>query len=105
MASSKEPVISTRKQTEIWLVGQISQTLLQTKLPSKRETLSVFFYYKDSAKQTIREAARSTSKDVLDIWNKARIPTQQQIHIVDKIEKLFKEWQNLKKNKENKSKR
>ena len=34
--------ISTRKTTDIWLVGQISSSLSTTKLPSKKETGFVF---------------------------------------------------------------
>jgi len=38
--SSAKPV--TRKQTDVWLVGQMSSTLSGTKLPSKREVLALF---------------------------------------------------------------
>lgn len=102
---SSSTTIVTRKKTDIWLVGQTSSTFSQTKLPSKKEVLSVFFYYKEEQKQTVRESAHFTSIDVLDIWNKARIPTRLKKHVVEKLEKLFKEWQNLKKNKENKARR
>ena len=38
-------------------------------------------------------------------WKNARIPTQRKDHIAEKVTKLFTEWANLKKNKENKKKR
>lgn len=94
---SSSATIVTRKKTDIWLVGHTSSTFSQTKLPSKKEALSVFFYYKEEQKQTVRESAHSTSKDVLDIWNKARIPTRLKKHVVEKLENMFKEWQKLKK--------
>ena len=40
-----------------------------------------------------------------EIWAKARIPTKLKIHVVEKIEGIFREWEKLKKNKENKAKR
>jgi len=37
----------TRKETNVWLVGQLSSTLSDTKLPSKQEVLHHrFFHYK-----------------------------------------------------------
>lgn len=103
--SSCSTTIVTRKKTDVWLVGQTSSDFSQRKLPSKKEVLSVFFYYKNKQKQTVRESAHPTAKDVLDIWSKARIPTRLKKHVVEKVENMFKEWQNLKKNKENKAKR
>ena len=43
--------------------------------------------------------------DVLEVWAKASIPTRLKKHVVDKIECLFREYEKLKKNKENKTKR
>ena len=67
--------------------------------------MALFFYYKDATKQTVREASHSTTTDVLEVWAKARIPTRLKKHVVDKIEYLFREYDKLKKNKENKAKR
>lgn len=94
---SSSTTIVTRKNTDIWLVGQTSSDFIQTKLPSKKAVLSVFFYYKNEKKQTVRESAHSTADDVLDIWSKARIPTRLKKHVVAKLENMYKEWQNLKK--------
>jgi hypothetical protein len=59
----------TRQETEIWLVGQISDTLNATKLPSKREVMSLFFHYKETMKQTVRAASHSTANEVLEVWD------------------------------------
>lgn len=43
----------TRKQTEVWLIGQLSSTLSGTKLPSKNEVMALFFNYKQIDQKTI----------------------------------------------------
>ena len=43
MTSCGEKGVSTRKQTEIWLIGQMSSCLRTTKLPSKKEVMALFF--------------------------------------------------------------
>jgi hypothetical protein len=103
-AESKDSVV-TRKQTDVWLIGQLSSALISTKLPSKNEVMALFFHYKQVAQMTIRDAAHATSDDVLEVWAKAHIPTRLKKHVVDKVENIFKEWTKLKKNKENKAKR
>ena len=65
----------------------------------------MFYHYKDINKQTVREASHSTAKDVLQVWEQARIPTRLKKHAVEKIEGLFKDYDKLMKNKENKAKR
>lgn len=97
MATTSKGSVVTRNSTDIWLVGQISSSLNQTKLPSKREILSIFFHYKNQLNLNIRDSAHCTAADVLIVWEKANIPTRLKKHVVDKIEGLFKEWQKLKK--------
>jgi len=83
----------------------MSSCLSSTKLPSKKEMIALFFHYKLLTKLTIRESSHATARDVMLIWEKARIPVRQKKHVVDKIEGAFREWEKLKKNKENKKKR
>lgn len=97
--------INTRKKTEIWLIGYTRSTLLPSKLPSVKEVMSLFFYYKNVMNNANKESASRTVNDVLALWQKASIPTKDKQHVISKILKYFKEWQNLKKNKENKTKR
>lgn len=108
MASAKSKTSSckpvTRKDTDIWLVGQMSSTLNTTKLPSKQEVMALFFHHKETEK-TVKNASHCTAEDVVKVWAKASIPTRLKKHVVKKIEDMFKEWTKLRKNKENKAKR
>ena len=67
--------------------------------------MALFYHYKQVTNKTVREAAHSTANDVLAVWAKAHIPTRLKKHVVNKIQCLFKEYDNLKRNKENKAKR
>lgn len=93
------------RKTGVRLIGQISPVLTVTKLPSVKEVLQLFFYYKIEGKLTNNAAADSTAHDLLTIWEKASIPAQKKQHVKQKILKYFNQWQLLKKNKDNKSKR
>lgn len=95
----------TRSKTDVWLVGQTLPALLQTKLPSIKEVLQLFFYHKIERKQTVSASAEFTALEVLAVWEKASIPTRKKQHVKEKILKYFNQWQSLKKNKENKKKR
>lgn len=86
-------------------MGQTASSLGSIKLPSRKEVLALFFYYKQEQKQTIRQSCNITSDAILEVWSKARIPTKHKPDVVNKIEYLFREWEKLKKNKENKAKR
>lgn len=66
---------STRSATDIWLIGQPSETPKTSVLPSKRQTMALFMHYKINGKQTVRETLASTAIDVMQVWEKARIPT------------------------------
>lgn len=103
--ASCSSTVSTRKTTEVWLVGKTSATLKQTKLPSKQEVLCLFFHYKSEKNMTVRSSAEQTAIEVMSIWDMVKVPTQLKKHVINKIESLFNEWKNLKKNKENKKKR
>lgn len=73
MASKK----NLRKDSNIYLVGYQENKITGSKLPSKRQVLSVFFYYKDVKKLTIRESAKVVIEEVEKFWEKARIPVKQ----------------------------
>lgn len=104
MTGTSKLQVVTRKSTDIWLVGQTLTTLSQTKLPNKREALSIFFHYKNDLNLNIRDSAQCAATDVLIVSEKANIPTRLKKHVIDKIENLFRERQKLKKNKEKKTK-
>lgn len=105
MVSTSGSATSTTNKTDIWLIGQITPALIQTKLPSIKKVLCLFFYYKIKMKQGNKESANSTACVVLALWKKANIPTRLKKHVVNKILQYFTEWQKLKKNKANKAKR
>ena len=105
MASTSSGLISTRSKTVVWLIGQISPVLAETKLPSTKEVLQLFFFYKFQKKLNNNAAADSTTQDLIVLWEKASIPTRKKQHVKQIILIHFKQWQCLKKNKENKTKR
>lgn len=102
MAFSSSSSLMTRNKTSVWLVGQTSEHLIQNKLPSIKEVLSLYFHYKIEMKQTNRSSATSTACGVMAVWERAGIPTKLKKDVIKKIEKYFREWQNLKKIKKTK---
>ena len=86
-----------RSSTAIWLIGNETDKLSLTKLPSKREVMSLLMHYKNTKKQTVREALSSCAKDVMEIWRRASIPTSLKCHVIEKFNKIFIELQQLKK--------
>ena len=74
--------ITTRKTTDVCLVGQVSSSVSTTKLSSKKETLALFFHFKNVDEQTIRNACHSTAEKIMTVWAKARIPMRLKEHVV-----------------------
>lgn len=97
MASSSSSLLLTRNKTDVWLVGQTSDHFIQSKLPTTKEVLSLFFHFKIVKKQTNRNSANSAACDVMSLWERAGIPTKLKKDVIKKIENKFKEWQKLKK--------
>ena len=100
---TKATTSKSKKRTK-WLIGSYSPEILGSKLPSKRNVLSVVFWNLEN-KKNLKEAADIVVAQVLKFWNKARIPTRQKQHIKTKVSKLHQEYANLRKNKSNKQKR
>ena len=98
---------ATTKQTEIWLIGQISLIFNATNFSSKKEFVPLFFYHKRSSGQAIRAASHSTANDVLGVL--ANIATRKNFVFLANIvtrKNLFRKYEKLKKkSKENKVKR
>src|SRR6218665_913764 len=88
---------STRSQTELRLIGHPNDDIPGQRLLPQRQVLQLFSYYhKDKA---IHESAGFVAAKDSDFWNRTRIPTKQRYHIIAHIEKLFKTYCKLKKNK------
>lgn len=82
----------------IWLVGTTLDKLTGCKLPSNRQVLGRFFHLHSKENRTIHSSATTTAREINQFWDKARIPTRKECHVIDKIAKLHSAWQNLKKN-------
>lgn len=95
----------SRRKSEIWLVGQTSSSVPHSKLPSKRDVLSLFFHFQLEKHARFKEASLQTAMKVVEVWDKAKIPTKKQQHIIAKVEGMVNEWKKLKKNRNNKKKR
>lgn len=93
---SSVPSTSASKRG-IWLIGGVTERLTGSKLPSNRQVLSRFFYLHTLEKKTIQESATVTAEELLTFWAKARIPTRQKQHIINKIKEQHQKWQGLKK--------
>lgn len=88
-----------KKDRGVWLVGgtigQIKPT--GSKLPSKKQVLQRFFHHHGNNKKTIHYSAKETAREILLFWEKAKIPTRQECHIINKIKQLHVTWQGIKK--------
>ena len=108
MSSLNPPTVkprTTRKSTEIWLIGHPVESFKSTQLPSRKEVLALLMNYKDNLGLAIRDAIHATAEDLIDVWKCLGVPTRMKHHVVKKVKTDFEEWKKLKKNKENKSKR
>ncbi|KAG0694546.1 hypothetical protein GWK47_027192 [Chionoecetes opilio] len=91
--------MTTRKQTEVWLLGHSVPTITGAKLPSRGDVLRRFFYAHKEEKKTVQQSA--AAKEVLDFWTRDRIPTIAEISVRRKITGLFDEWKILSKSRNN----
>ena len=84
----------------IWLLEKMpSGESLGARLPSKEQVLLVFIYHHKEMKETLSDAAKSTSTKLQEVWRKANIPVKTEENIRAGIQKLYKEYQNLGKEK------
>jgi hypothetical protein len=93
----KSKVKVTRATQAIWLVGGTEETFKSSKLPSRGDVLKVLFHYHDRQKMSLKDSITRTSEMLLELWDKARVPTKAATHVVEHIRKLHAEWQGLKK--------
>lgn len=86
-----------KKNRGVWLVGGTIGQITGSKLPSNKQVLQRFFHLHKNDKKTIQESAINTAREILIVWEKAKIPTRQECHIINKIKQLHSTWQGLKK--------
>ncbi|ESO05801.1 hypothetical protein HELRODRAFT_171475 [Helobdella robusta] len=95
--------LTTRSMTNIWLIGQLQSELPVNVLPTTGDVLRMFFYYHQVEKKTVPESAKLSSDKVMDMWNKARIPTTYHTHVVEKVKSVVDDYKLIKKNKNRQS--
>jgi hypothetical protein len=90
---------ATRSTTDFWLIGQTQSELPKNVLPTTGDILRTFFHHHRICKKTIPESSKHTAESLTEIWNRARIPTTYETHIVAKIKGLVESYSLVKKNK------
>ncbi|MEL6606429.1 MAG: hypothetical protein AAFP20_24820, partial [Cyanobacteria bacterium J06614_10] len=85
-----------------YLLGP-SDKLAGNKLPSNKQAICRFLYIHVQEKKTVREASTAVIREVVQFWERARIPTKPQQHAIKKMESLFEEYKCLKKHKNRKT--
>lgn len=88
----------------IYLLGNFSTSLGGSKLPSKREVLRVLFFNLRVVKLDLRNSAKLVVEELSIFWEKARIPTKDKQHCINKLETLHSEWKSLLKNSKRQTK-
>lgn len=82
----------TRAKNTIHFIGVPYDQILGNKLPSRKQVLSVFFFNHRVRNLTISASANMVAEELLVFWKKARVPTQEKKHCVNKVISLHKEW-------------
>ena len=100
MFTGSDSVVSgTRSKTQIWLVGQTRSELPHNVLPTTGDVIRTFFHHHKTLKKTVPESCKIVSDGLIEIWNRARIPTTYLPHIVAKLRSVVDKYGAIKKNK------
>ena len=87
----------TRNADRIYLLGHDECQIIGSKLPSNGQILRVLFYNVRKVKLDLRPSATITIKEVEVFWDRARIPTRETHHSIDKLLERHKNWRILQK--------
>lgn len=89
----------TRQDTKAFDISE-SHQIVTDKLPSNKDILSVLFFNSRvlNCGKNIRKSAKLVFEELAIFWQKARIPIRKEQHCIEKIEKLHKEYFELRKN-------
>ncbi|KAG0714492.1 hypothetical protein GWK47_001565 [Chionoecetes opilio] len=90
--------MATTNTKKRYLVAPL-ETIPGAQLPSAREVPGLVIYKLDVQKKTIRVSAHEVSLIVEEVWARARIPMQRIDKVATKIQKLYKEYALIRKNK------
>jgi hypothetical protein len=96
MAAAKQPV--TRKTDYVPLIGHAIEEITGSRLPCVRDVLRNLFFSLRSKRLTFAESASNTYENVIQFWDKSRLPTMAKHHVVQKLRNLYDEHQKLMKN-------
>src|SRR6266496_2103382 len=88
----------SKKQRGLWLIGGTLDCITGQKLPSNGQVLARFLHLHTRDHHTIPASASSTAVEVLQFWDRARIPVRLKCNIVSAIRDLHAQWVGLKKN-------
>jgi len=88
---------------ELFLIGTMKNQITGSKLPSKRDCLSVLFYNMRFVKLNLNESSHLVIDECMVFWRKPRIPTQYSSDYATKLKKLYENWRSLDKNKSRKT--
>ena len=102
MEAASASAINSRDRG-VRLIGGTLSEITGSKLPSNRQVLARFFHAHVIEKLTIQNSAVLTTRELVQLWMKAKIPTRQEYNIVGKMKDLYGQWQALKKNATRKS--
>lgn len=91
----------SRKQ--VFLIGTMKNQITGSKLPSRRDILSVLFYNLHEVRLDLHASAALVIDECLIFWKKARIPTQDRSDCIKKCKKLYETWRALEKHKKRES--
>lgn len=91
-------MMKIRSKTKVYLVDSVISEMTGNKLPSIGMSLRFFLYHHNDLKATVKEASKITIAEITKFWMRARIPMRDPQHCQKKLEELFEEWRQLKKN-------
>ncbi|XP_025405068.1 uncharacterized protein LOC112679470 [Sipha flava] len=96
MASSSSHIV-LRTHDEVYLVGNVNNQIVGSKLPSIKQLLSVLFYNLRHVKLNLRESAILVYKEIVLFLQKPRIQVRDEQHCNLKLEKLYQNLRELQK--------
>ncbi|KAG0728085.1 hypothetical protein GWK47_029312 [Chionoecetes opilio] len=94
-----------RRSTDVvWLLEKSpTSSFPGNRLPSRGEVVQVFLFHHKIQKEVLFAAAASTPEKVLEVWQRANIPTSDVSWVKKKILKLYEEYGALAKSKSRKT--
>lgn len=87
-----------RKDSNLYLIGNIDHQIIGAKLPSNKQVLSVYFYNTRVAKLSAVVSEKLIAEEVAIFYNKARIPIATTKNNVLKVRRLVNEYKDIQKN-------